>query len=75
MPSFQTREHLSCAIPANAWTWVEWNLADAAAWNAWVGGNGTITAANVTLDAIWLQRAHTTYTVNVHLDEVRWTPN
>jgi N-acetyl-anhydromuramyl-L-alanine amidase AmpD len=63
------------AIPANAWTWVEWNLADAAAWNAWVGGNGTITAANVTLDAIWLQRAHTTYTVNVHLDEVRWTPN
>ena len=63
------------AIPANTWTWVEWNLADAAAWNAWVGGNGTITAANVTLDAIWLQRAHTTYTVNVHIDEVRWTPN
>lgn len=63
------------AIPANAWTWVEWNLVDAAAWNAWVGGNGAINAANVTLDAIWLERAHTTYTVNVHLDEVRWTPN
>ena len=63
------------AIPANAWTWVEWNLPDAAAWNAWVGGNGAITAANVTLDAIWLERAHTTYTVNVHIDEVRWSPN
>lgn len=63
------------AVAANTWTWVEWNLADAAAWNAWVGGNGTITAANVTLDAIWLQRAHTTYTVNAYIDEVRWTPN
>lgn len=40
-----------------------------------MGGNGTITAANVTLDAIWLQRAHTTYTVNAYIDEVRWTPN
>jgi hypothetical protein len=63
------------AVPADTWTWVEWNLADAAAWNAWVGGNGAITAANVTLDAIWLERAHTAYTVNVYLDEVRWTPN
>ena len=62
-------------VAANTWTWVEWNLADAAAWNAWVGGNGAITAANVTLDAIWIERAHTTYTVNIHLDEVRWTPN
>ena len=63
------------AIPANTWTWVEWNLADAAAWNAWVGGNGAVTAANVTLDAVWLERAHTTYTVNAYIDEVRWTPN
>ncbi|MBO9661522.1 peptidoglycan recognition family protein [Dokdonella sp.] len=63
------------AVPADTWTWVEWNLADAAVWNAWVGGNGAITAANVTLDAIWLERAHTAYTVNVYLDEVRWTPN
>jgi hypothetical protein len=63
------------AVSANSWTWVDWNLADAALWNAWVGGNGTIGAANVTLDAIWLQHAHTTYAVNVYLDEVRWTPN
>jgi N-acetyl-anhydromuramyl-L-alanine amidase AmpD len=62
-------------VAANTWTWVEWNLADAAAWNAWVGGNGAITAASVTVDAIWLERAHTTYTVNAYLDEVRWTPN
>ena len=63
------------AVNANTWTWVEWNLTNAAHWNAWVGGNGAIGAANVTLDAIWLQHAHTTYTVNVYLDEVRWTPN
>ena len=63
------------AVNANTWTWVEWNLTGAAAWNAWVGGNGAISAANVTLDAIWLQHAHTTYTVNAYLDEVRWTPN
>lgn len=70
-----TERSILRAVPANAWTWFEWNLADAAAWNAWVGGNGAITAANVTLDAVWLERAHTTYTVNIHLDEVRWTPN
>ncbi|RYD16391.1 MAG: N-acetylmuramoyl-L-alanine amidase [Lysobacteraceae bacterium] len=63
------------AVAANTWTWVEWNLTDAAAWNAWVGGSGAITAASVTVDAIWLERAHTTYTVNAYLDEVRWTPN
>ena len=63
------------AVAANTWTWVEWNLTDAAAWNAWVGGNGAITAANVTVDAIWLERAHTTYSVNAYLDELRWIPN
>ncbi|MBX3687900.1 peptidoglycan recognition family protein [Dokdonella sp.] len=63
------------AVPANAWTYVEWSLADAAQWNAWVGGNGAITAAQATLDAIWIERAHTTYTVNVHIDDVRWVPN
>ncbi len=63
------------AVAANTWTWVEWNLVDAAVWNAWVGGNGAITAANVTVDAIWLERAHTTHVVNAYLDEVRWAPN
>ncbi len=70
-----TERSVMRAVPANAWTWVEWNLTTTSQWNAWVGGNGAITAANVTLDAIWIERAHTTYTVNLHIDDVRWTPN
>jgi hypothetical protein len=62
-------------VPANTWTWVEWNLADATAWDAWVGGDGAVTAASVTLDAIWLARATSSTTANVHLDEVGWIPN
>ncbi|HSX62200.1 MAG TPA: peptidoglycan recognition family protein [Tahibacter sp.] len=63
------------SVAANTWTYVEWNLADANQWNAWVGGNGAIDAANVTIDAIWLERAHTTYTVNAYIDEVQWRSN
>lgn len=63
------------SVAANTWTYVEWNLADANQWNAWVGGNGTIDAANVTIDAIWFEHAHTTYTVNAYIDEVQWRPN
>jgi N-acetyl-anhydromuramyl-L-alanine amidase AmpD len=63
------------SVAANTWTYVEWNLTDANQWNAWVGGNGTIDAASVTLDAIWFERAHTTYTVNAYIDEVQWRPN
>jgi hypothetical protein len=62
-------------VPANTWTWLEWNLADAAQWNPWVGGNGAIGASRVTVDAIWLQHAPTTWTVNLHLDEVSWRAN
>lgn len=70
-----TERSVTRAVAANTWTWVEWNLTTASQWNAWVGGNGAITAANVTLDAIWIERAHTTYTVNLYLDDVRWKPN
>lgn len=63
------------AVAANTWTYVEWNLADAAQWDAWVGGNGAIDAANVTLDAVWFERAHTTFTVNAYIDEVQWRSN
>jgi hypothetical protein len=62
-------------VAANTWTYVEWNLADANQWDAWVGGNGAIDAANVTLDAIWLERAHTTFSVNAYIDEVQWRSN
>ena len=61
----------SRALAANAWTYVEWSLTDTAQWNAWVGGDGAITAASVTLDAIWLYRAQTSYDVNVYVDEVQ----
>lgn len=63
------------SVAANTWTYVEWNLADANQWDAWVGGNGAIDAANVTLDAIWLERAHTTFSVNAYIDEVQWRSN
>ena len=59
------------SIPANSWTYVSWSLADAAQWSAWSGGNGSITAASVTLDAIWLERANTAYDVNVYIDDVQ----
>ncbi|TDR44153.1 N-acetylmuramoyl-L-alanine amidase [Tahibacter aquaticus] len=63
------------AVAANTWTYVEWNLADAGQWDAWVGGNGSIDAASVTLDAIWLEHAHTTFTVNAYIDDVQWKSN
>ncbi|MFZ7096066.1 N-acetylmuramoyl-L-alanine amidase [Luteimonas dalianensis] len=66
-----TERSVSRALPANQWTYVQWNLADAAQWNAWVGGNGAITAGTVTLDAIWLYRAQTSYDVNVYIDDVQ----
>ncbi len=66
-----TERSIARSIPANAWTFVEWSLTDAAQWNAWVGGNGAITAATVRLDAIWFYRANTSYTVNVYVDNVQ----
>ena len=68
-----TERSIARSIPANTWTFLEWRLDDAAQWNAWVGGNGTITAANVTLDAVWLYRAQTSYNVYVYLDQVQIT--
>lgn len=70
-----TERSTSKSIPANSWTFVEWNLADAGQWNAWVGGNGAISATNVTMDAIWLYRAQTSFDVYVYLDDVRYTAN
>jgi N-acetyl-anhydromuramyl-L-alanine amidase AmpD len=62
-------------LPANTWTYVEWSLTDANQWNAWVGGNGAITGANVTLDAIWIDHANTAYTIYVYVDDVQWQSN
>ena len=66
-----TERSASRALAANAWTYVEWPLSDAAQWNAWAGGNGSITASSVKLDAIWLYHANTSYTVNVYIDDVQ----
>lgn len=67
-----TERSTSRAIPANTWTWVEWNLSDAALWNAWAGGSdGAITASSVKLDAIWFYRAQTSYDVQLYVDNVQ----
>lgn len=66
-----TERSVARALPANTWTYVSWTLADAAQWDAWSGGNGAITAATVTLDAVWLERANTAYDVNVYIDDVQ----
>ncbi|WP_282297333.1 peptidoglycan recognition family protein [Stenotrophomonas sp. PS02289] len=66
-----TERSTSKAVPANTWTYVSWPLADSAQWSAWSGGDGTISAATVTLDAIWLYRANTAYDVNVYIDDVQ----
>ncbi|MBX9401546.1 N-acetylmuramoyl-L-alanine amidase [Lysobacter sp. BMK333-48F3] len=67
-----TERSVSRAIPANAWTYLEWRLDDAAQWDAWVGGaDGAITASTVKLDAVWFYRDQTAYDVNVYLDDVQ----
>ena len=66
-----TERSVSRALPANTWTYVSWSLTDANQWNAWVGGNGAITASSVKLDAIWLYHANTSYDINVYIDDVQ----
>lgn len=67
-----TERSVGRAIPANAWTYLEWRLDDAAQWDAWVGGaDGAITASTVKLDAVWFYRDQTAYDVNVYLDDVQ----
>lgn len=66
-----TERSASRTLPANSWTYVSWSLTDAAQWNAWAGGNGSISAGTVKLDAIWLYRTQTAYDVNVYIDDVQ----
>lgn len=66
-----TERSTSRSLPANTWTYVSWSLTDANQWNAWVGGNGAITASSVKLDAIWLYHANTSYDINVYIDDVQ----
>ena len=66
-----TERSTTRTLAANTWTYVSWSLTDAAQWNAWVGGNGAISAGTVKLDAIWIERAQTSYDVNVYIDDVQ----
>lgn len=67
-----TERSIPVAIPANKWTYVAWNLNNAANFNAWAGSsNGSIDAATVTLDAIWFYRAQTSYNVQMYVDNVQ----
>lgn len=71
-----TERSISRSIPANSWTFLEWNLDDSSQWNAWYGSaNGTINASSVTIDAIWFYRAQTSYNVNVYIDDVQHNIN
>lgn len=67
-----TERSISRALPANTWTFVEWKLDDGAEWDAWVGGNGFITASQVTLDAIWFFRAQNANPVYIYIDDVQF---
>jgi len=60
------------SLPANQWTYVEWKLDDSAQWSAWVGGNGVISSSQATLDAIWIYRAQSSYTVHLYIDDVQY---
>lgn len=66
-----TERSSSKAVAADTWTYVSWSLSDAAQWNAWVDGNGTITGSSVKLDAIWLYHANTAFDLNVYIDDVQ----
>ncbi len=58
-------------IPVNAWTYLEWRFDDQAQWDAWAGAaNGTITAANVTLDSIFFKRAQNANDIFIYIDDV-----
>jgi N-acetyl-anhydromuramyl-L-alanine amidase AmpD len=67
-----TERSLPKSVPADSWTFVEWKLDDQAQWDAWVGGNGTITSSQVSLDAIWLFRAQNANPVYIYLDDVQF---
>jgi N-acetyl-anhydromuramyl-L-alanine amidase AmpD len=60
------------SLPTNAWTYFEWKLDDQTQWDAWVNGNGIITANTVTLDAIWFNRAQNANDVFIYIDDVRF---
>ncbi|MBL4661697.1 MAG: N-acetylmuramoyl-L-alanine amidase [Alcanivoracaceae bacterium] len=61
----------SISLNTNQWTYVEWQLDDSTQWNTWYNGNGVINS-DVSIDAIWLFRNQTSYTVNMYIDDVQY---
>lgn len=59
-------------LQPNTWTFHEVSLDNSAHWTAWAGGNGVITASQVTLDAIVLRRPQTSFDVYVYIDDVQF---
>lgn len=59
-------------LPQNQWFYYEVRLDDSSQWNAWAGGNGIITANEVTLDAIVFERAQTSWDVYIYVDDVQY---
>ncbi|MDW8478697.1 MAG: peptidoglycan recognition family protein [Xanthomonadales bacterium] len=59
-------------LPQNQWLYVQVKLDDQAQWSPWAGGNGTITASEVTLDAIVFERAQTSWDVYLYVDDVQY---
>ncbi len=66
-----TERSISRSIPANQWTFLEWELDNSSHWNAWYNGNGSISASQVSIDAIWFYRAQTSYNVYLYIDDVQ----
>ena len=59
-------------LQPNTWTFHEVMLDNSAQWTAWAGGNGVISASQVTLDAIVLRRPQTSFDVYVYVDGVQF---
>ena len=71
-----TEKSISRSIPASSWTFLEWNLDDSSQWNAWYGSsNGVLNSSTVTLDAIWFERAQTSFDVYIYIDDVQHNLN
>jgi hypothetical protein len=67
-----TERSNSVAVNADgSWHLYEWDLADAANWNAWVGTSNGAINGNGTIDAIWIEAATTNGNVVVSLDDVQ----
>lgn len=60
------------SIPTTTWTYLEWKLDDAAQWENFSGGNGTIDSSQVTLDAIMFYHANSSYSSYIYIDDVTY---